>query len=83
MIQYFASSSVDQSQRPLLEVIQVKTIKNLVMWLNNNALRSPVTEFPGDFINSNGKLLVEMIEILSGKKITNITINEKTLGKLL
>lgn len=77
MVAWVANPNPDTQQKVLLEVVQEKTVKNLIYWLNNFALRSAVTDIPSDFINSNGRLIVELTEILSGKKFPNLS----TVGK--
>jgi hypothetical protein len=41
----------------------------LVNWLNTNALKNAIQEFPGDFISVDGRPVFEMVEVASGKKI--------------
>lgn len=43
--------------------------KNLVTYLNASILKNPITEFPENFIQNNGRTLFELIEQVSQRKL--------------
>eukprot|EP00736_Rhodelphis_marinus_P012698 Rmarinus@m.1878 len=52
-------------------ISQSRVIENIVRWLNAVLLKSTITAFPGDFVTSKGKALIDLVEFLSGKKVPN------------
>eukprot|EP01119_Soliformovum_irregulare_P018090 TRINITY_DN5485_c0_g2_i1.p1 TRINITY_DN5485_c0_g2~~TRINITY_DN5485_c0_g2_i1.p1 ORF type:complete len:1724 (+),score=575.60 TRINITY_DN5485_c0_g2_i1:408-5174(+) len=52
-----------------LELVSSKNVRNLVGWLNSNLLKNPIVEFPTDVIGNSGRQIIEMVELLSGKKL--------------
>ena len=44
-------------------------VESLKFWLNSNVMLNPLTSFPGDFVETNGKAGLDAIEFMCGKKI--------------
>ena len=42
--------------------ISSKSVDALRSWLNCTAMKSPIEHIPRDFVNSNGKILIELID---------------------
>lgn len=38
-------------------------------WLNSNVMVAPIVNFPGDFLDTNGKVGIDAIEAMCGKKV--------------
>ena len=49
--------------------ISSKSVDALRSWLNCTAMKSPIVHIPRDFVNSNGKILIELIETLTGRNV--------------
>ena len=61
--------------------ISSKSVDALRSWLNCTAMKSPIEHIPRDFVNSNGKILMELIETLTGRnvpgKVTKLSPNKR------
>eukprot|EP00163_Fabomonas_tropica_P020793 TRINITY_DN366_c0_g1_i2.p1 TRINITY_DN366_c0_g1~~TRINITY_DN366_c0_g1_i2.p1 ORF type:complete len:2833 (+),score=824.11 TRINITY_DN366_c0_g1_i2:1027-9525(+) len=51
------------------KALQSQLVTCMVRWLNTNVMKKPIEEFPTDLADSNGKMLFDMVEVLSGKNI--------------
>ena len=58
-----------------------QSVEALRSWLNCTAMKSPIENIPKDFIHSNGRILMELIETLTGRsvpgKITKLSSNKR------
>ena len=58
-----------------------ESVEALRSWLNCTAMKNPIDSIPKDFIDSNGKILIELIETLTGRnvpgKVTKLSANKR------
>jgi len=60
-----AGIDVDKEEYKMTE----EDVNALKFWLNANVMVAPLVNFPGDFLDTNGKIGIEAIELMCGKKI--------------
>ncbi len=49
--------------------VNTDNIEALRSWLNCTAMKSPLENIPKDFVDSHGKILIELIETLTGRNV--------------
>lgn len=67
---------------PIPKNLLERSADNVLRWLNNNALSSPIQNFPNDLITSNGAHLFELMSFLIGKWLPFRAKIELTMKRL-
>jgi hypothetical protein len=69
IIQDGGAAALIPEQFPTFPIFPPQFIEALRSWLNSNALKVPIKEFPADLTRSGPRTLVDMLEFLSGRKV--------------
>eukprot|EP00698_Gefionella_okellyi_P007756 TRINITY_DN1898_c0_g1_i1.p1 TRINITY_DN1898_c0_g1~~TRINITY_DN1898_c0_g1_i1.p1 ORF type:complete len:2231 (+),score=540.36 TRINITY_DN1898_c0_g1_i1:707-6694(+) len=70
--------TVSANKAASFEMFNDQSVQMITRWFNANVARTPVNAIPHDFIESDGKLLIDAIAFMSGKAV--ITKSKITAG---